>query len=179
MGRIDLLGSFQLSRPLRDSEMDYLNSFSQRSRQTLNTAKLQEVFQGEHGNPFPKRKGKDVYGTAGEYFVGSLTASQATDMVVSHAPPTTQPSSWCHWVAEGTRLFWDGEEEFEKPVEWLRYVIRHFLDPWGIALDGAVQWQGFDSPHDRGTISVWCSKIHVHQDMLDSESESESDSESN
>jgi len=177
MGRIDILGFFQLSRPLRDSEMAFLNAFSQMPRQKLDVVKVQEVFQGEYGNPFPKRKGKDVYGEEGEYYVGSLLATHKVEAVVGDEAPATQPSSWCHWCAERTRLLWDGEEEFEKPVEWLRYVIKHFLDPWGIAVDGAVQWQGFDVPHDRGTISVWSSKIHVHQDMLDTESDSDSESE--
>ncbi len=176
MSHINILGSFQLSRPLRQAEMNYLNAFSQMPRQRLDVSKLQEVFQGEQGNPFSKRKGKDVYGTEGEYFVGSLSDAENLGAVLDpDTPPATQPSRMCHWIVERTRLLWDGEEEFEKPIEWLRYIIKHFLDPWCIAVDGAAQWQGSDALHNRGTISVWCNKIHIYQDILDSDSDSDSD----
>lgn len=139
----------------------------------LDVGKLQEAFQGLHGNLFLKCRDKDAYGTEGEYYVGPLLVSQEVGAVVSDEAPSTQPSSWCHWIVKHTRLLWDGEEYFENPVEWLQYVIKHFLAPWGVAVNGAVQWQGFDIPYNRGTISVWCNKIHSHNDIIDSDSDSD------
>lgn len=170
MARTHLLGRFELSRPLRSSEEAYLRAFVTVPHRKMDSEKLADVPE-KYGNTLPKRPRKSVFGTEGEYFVGS--PREFPELVVSSEPPATQPSCWCHWQFQGTEITWNGEEDFEKPVEWLRYIIRHFLDPWGIGVDGAVQWQG-DTAMDRGTISVWMSRIHLHRDMVDSD-ESDAD----
>lgn len=185
MARIDILGFFQLSRPLRPLEKTYLDSFVSIPHMKLDVAKLHQMAKGACGNPLHRRKSrKDVYGVEGEYFVGDVRDYPGGEeaLLDSSVPPSTQPSRWCHWNLEGTKITWNGEEEFEKPIEWLQYLIKHFLDPWGIAVDGAVQWYG--DFFNKGTISVWNSHIYIYHNNvdltqeLDSESESESGSES-
>jgi hypothetical protein len=38
-------------------------------------------------------------------------------------------------------------------VEWLDYLIENFLEPWGIKVNGEVEWQG-EERDDRGLIVV-------------------------
>lgn len=69
-----------------------------------------------------------------------------------------QPGLWCQWVIEepieGEQyLVWDGGEKFYNYVEWLKYLINHFFEPWGIKLNGTIEWEGED-PKDRGRIIV-------------------------
>src|SRR6478735_9098142 len=50
-------------------------------------------------------------------------------------PPSGQPGLWCQWVPtdDGTAIEWDGGEKFYNSVEWMRYIIDHFLKPGAIA----------------------------------------------
>ncbi|MBL8794830.1 MAG: hypothetical protein JNM56_13055 [Planctomycetia bacterium] len=48
---------------------------------------------------------------------------------------------------------WDGVERFFYYDHWLKYIIDHFLVPWGYVLNGAVKWQGYYRG-DRGTLRV-------------------------
>jgi hypothetical protein len=45
------------------------------------------------------------------------------------------PGCWCQWTAE---------EKFYEYISWLRYLIDHFYDPWGVQLTGEVKWEGED-----------------------------------
>jgi hypothetical protein len=65
------------------------------------------------------------------------------------------PGFWCQWVAsdDGKRLEHDGGEKFYDYVEWLEYLIEHFIKPWGRKLNGECPWQGEEND-DRGRIVV-------------------------
>ena len=69
--------------------------------------------------------------------------------------PWAQPGLWCQWVPseDGAFLAWDFGEKFYEYDAWLRYLIEHFLKPWGRTLNGEVMWQGED-PSDRGLLRV-------------------------
>jgi hypothetical protein len=163
------LGSFHFSRPLRDEELAFLTSFSGNRRMKLDVKQLEERFGGAHA---PPKKG---YGPEGAFFSGPLAFGDPA-ILDSNTPPPGVPSRHCHWTATRRKLKWNGEESFHHFIDWLEYMIREFLDDWGIGLDGAMQWQGED-PTDRGTISVWRSHVHVHADRLDSDEESYEDVE--
>ena len=65
------------------------------------------------------------------------------------------PSLYCQWVAtSATTIEWDEGEKFYGYVEWLRYIIEHFLAPNGHTLSGTVEWCGEDRFDDRGNIVV-------------------------
>lgn len=66
-----------------------------------------------------------------------------------------QPGLWCHWIIseDGTKLKWNEAEKFYYYIEWLKYLINHFFEPWGIKLNGEIEWQGED-PDDFGKIIV-------------------------
>lgn len=73
-----------------------------------------------------------------------------------------QPGLWCQWVltADGTQLEWDGGEKFYNYVEWLQYLITNFFEPWGIKLNGQIEWFGEDRG-DFGKIVVIDNKVEA------------------
>lgn len=69
-----------------------------------------------------------------------------------------QPGLWCQWVIkevdEGEQILeWDGGEKFYNYVEWLKYLINHFFEPWGTKLNGEINWSG-EETGDLGKIVV-------------------------
>jgi hypothetical protein len=99
-------------------------------------------------------------GVEGEYFVGATgfmgqESSTAQDVVNHNVPPSRQPGLWCQWTVsnDNQRIIWDGGEKFYNYVEWLQYIVTHFLKTWGRELNGEVLWQG-EEMGDRGLIRV-------------------------
>jgi hypothetical protein len=106
--------------------------------------------------PDPKREAVGLpVGRQGEYFVGAtgFYGQDADDSVTDYNGSGVQPGLWCHWAPNetGETLAWDGGEKFYDYLEWLAYLVRHFLSPWGHRLNGQVEWQG-EEPGDRGLI---------------------------
>lgn len=65
-----------------------------------------------------------------------------------------QPSLWLQWeITNENTLEWDGGEKFYSYVEWLKYLIKHFFEPWGVKLNGEIEWSGEDVS-DKGLIKV-------------------------
>ena len=75
-------------------------------------------------------------------------------------PHPDMPGLWCQWVPteDGTGLEWDGGEKFYSYVEWLEYLIKHFIEPWGLVLNGEVEWRGVEW-NDTGTIYAIDNKV--------------------
>lgn len=65
------------------------------------------------------------------------------------------PGFWCDWVPteDGTGLEHNGNEKFYNYVEWLEYIIEHFVKPWNLKLNGEIEWRG-EEWEDTGTIYV-------------------------
>lgn len=109
--------------------------------------------------PDPAREAVGLpIGKQGAYFVGGGgDFGQANDASVidGNAAPSGQPGLWCQWVPtqDNNGIEWDGGEKFYDYVEWLSYIIEHFLMPWGYVLNGEVEWFGEDHS-DRGKIVV-------------------------
>lgn len=58
--------------------------------------------------------------------------------VLNHnKPPEGQPGLWCDWVPtpDGEAIVWNEGEKFYNSVEWMQYLIDHFLKPNAIAKD--------------------------------------------
>jgi len=179
----DFIGSFTLSRPATVEEKNYLNLFGDTRRMKRDVSKLMEIFKGKHGNPFAKEKTPEaIYGNDGEYFAlddGQSGQTADSSIIDFNTPPgqvnygdkrfpdtwmentrltkegICQPGLWCQWMLnnDGTELEWDGSEKFYNYIEWLKYLIKHFFEPWGIKLNGEVEWEGEDHD-DKGKIIV-------------------------
>ena len=64
------------------------------------------------------------------------------------------PGLWCQWVInDDNELEWDGSEKFYGYTDWLRYLINRFFEPWGVKLNGQINWRGEDFS-DYGRIDV-------------------------
>lgn len=75
-----------------------------------------------------------------------------------------KPGFYCQWVpnADGTAIEWDGGEKFYEYVEWIRYIITNFIEPWGLKLNGDVEWRGEDGD-DMGLLSIKDNVLTVKQ----------------
>src|SRR5262245_45524459 len=122
-------GEFRLDRPLREAEARYLLKFSRTRRVKRDPVKAALM-------PDPEREALNLHpGVEGCYFVGGLGfAGQDDDDSVLDGgePPWGQPGLWCQWVPTPDRqgIVWDRLEKFYNYVDWLRYLIEHFLKPW-------------------------------------------------
>ena len=190
----DFSGSFQLSRPVTVQEKNYLDKLAETRRMKRDVEKLHELYKGKHGNPFAKTR-EEIYGNEGEYFVGAGGSfgqdSDASVIDYNEAPGALdrnlfrdfieyweksqqhkkdgkcQPGLWLQWVLneDGTQLEWDGNEKFYGYVEWLKYLINHFFEPWGIKLNGEVEWTGEDR-NDIGKIVVTNNVVEVKEGKI-------------
>ena len=70
--------------------------------------------------------------TNGPYFVdgnGFMGQDRDPDIIDYNNPPTGQPGLWCQWVPtdDGAGIEWDGGQKFYDSVEWMKYLIDHFI----------------------------------------------------
>lgn len=177
----DFFGSLTLSRPATEQEIEFINTVSNTRRMKRDVKKLFELYDGKFGNPFAKTR-EEIYGNEGEYYVGDNGSDGS--VIDQNTPPgqhqwstrnyeeneqritdgLCQPGLWCQWVIteDGTELEWDGGEKFYYHTEWLKYQIKHFYQPWGILLNGEIEWEGEDRD-DRGKIVVKDNEVTILQ----------------
>lgn len=147
----EFTGAFTLDKPLRPEHAAYLRKFN-------TTRRMQRADYDAAGLPDPEREaaGLPLGGPDAPYFVGGVGSfGQGSDRSVRdrNEPPEGQPGLWCQWqpTEDNNGIQWDGGEKLYHYTEWLRYIVQHFLKPWGYVLDGRVRWQG-EEPDDQGTI---------------------------
>ena len=134
-------GSFVLSVPLAPEQRLYLTCFSQTRRVKRSVEHLQEL-----ADPIRTAVGLPL-GSEGAYFVGQDSPYSIplddTSVVDLNTPPEGQPGLWCQWVPtdDGTAITWNGGDSFYYYVEWIEYLVEHFLAPWGHVLNGTVSWE--------------------------------------
>lgn len=148
----DFTGEFNLDKPLTEAHAAYLRKFSE-TRRMARHADATMV----RADPLRKAVGLPV-GDEGGYFVGEngfAGQDDGPDVVKHNDPPVGQPDLWCKWEPneDGTAIIWSEAEKFYRYIEWIEYLIAHFLKPWGYTLNGNVEWQG-EEMTDRGVIFV-------------------------
>lgn len=160
----DFSGEFSLEPALKPEQVAYLQAFCDTRRMRRDPSLIKEEEDHLHlkvGLPL---------GPEGSYFVngtGMAGQDRMDDIQDYNCPPGQQPGLWCHWRPhdEGDGLEWDYGEKFYYYVEWLAYMISHFFAPWGITLNGEVEWFG-EEPDDRGLIIVKDNKIDVKNAVI-------------
>lgn len=135
---------------------------------------------------------EEIYGKEGAYFIGGTgMCGQDFDETVidGNTPPgqlsysgweksyaeffqeeqkminsgECQPGLWCQWIInEDNELEWDGGEKFYEYTNWLKYLIKNFFEPWGVFLNGEIEWQGEDRD-DFGKIIVVDNEVEERQ----------------
>lgn len=155
----DFSGQFNLDKPLSAEHKAYLDAFNGTRRMKRNAAKL--------GPDSLREAAKLPAGKEGGYYVGSTRdygQGRTPDVIDYNSPPEGQPSLWCQWVPNesGTAIVWDDGENFYSYVEWIQYLIDHFLEPWGYVVNGAVEWVGEDHD-DLGRILVTANAVEAQE----------------
>jgi hypothetical protein len=159
-------GEFTVTPKLDDAQVAYLKAFNG-TRRMKRDAAIAETFD----DPVRWDAQIKTVGEEGEYYVGSAGEGfgQGNDPSVKdhNEPPADQPGLWCQWVPsdDGTTLAWDEGEKFYDYVEWLEYIVEHFLEPWGRKLNGEVSWSGEES-EDRGVIYAKDNVIKEQEDTI-------------
>ena len=129
-------GQVNIEPPLNEQEIEFLTKFSESRRMDRKSG------------PY-NVEGKDDWNASRD----------GGDIRDYNQPPKGQPGLWCQWVptSDGTALEWDGNEKFYDSVEWMQYIIDHFLKPGALAKDalpflqanhtvnGVINAQGEDS----------------------------------
>lgn len=147
----DFTGSFEVTPALKPEHRAYLEAFNNTRRMARDGTIVKNL-------PDPVREAAQLPALP-DYYVGAAGQSHGQqdtpDILNYNKPPRGQPSLWCQWVPseDGREIVWDGGEKFYEYVLWLRYIINHFLQPWGYRVNGTVEWQGEESD-DRGRIVV-------------------------
>jgi len=141
-------GRFLLDNPLTKEQAKYLHAFSDTRHMKRSVKQLTRK-----GNKI--RTDVDLpVGIEGEFYIPRTDRGHGYEdsSVEDHnTPPSTQPGLWCQWVpSEDLKgIEWNQAEKFYHYTEWLTYIIKNFLIPWGLTLNGKVLWQG-ESSSDSG-----------------------------
>lgn len=177
----DFKGQFNLNKPLMSEHKAYLERFARTRHMLWNESQLPSI-------PDPVREAAGLpLGLFGIYFTGitdnSIAFTHYTHngrpayhpaLVNYNLTPAGVPNLWCQWApnGDGTAIEWDGTEKFYDYIKWLQFLIKHFIGPWGYALNGSVTWQG-ENPADRGIIEVQNNEVIVTEEEVTEEDESD------
>lgn len=165
----DFEGAFALDRPLAPEQRRYLKAFARTrrmKRDAARAAKLEDPVREAAGLPVGEEGGFVVpaasYSEDDGLEVENFGQDDDDSVVDHNDPPAGQPGLWCQWEPndDGTAIQWDEGEKFYSYVEWLRYLVEHFLAPWGYTLNGEVTWEGEESG-DLGKIVVTDNAVEV------------------
>ena len=163
----DFEGEFTLSKTLDENHRAYLKAFA-------NTRRMMRDNQMLSGFEDPIRESVGLpLGNDGGYYVAStgFRGQDRDDSIINYnRPPTSQPGLWCHWLPndEGTAIIWDGGSSFYDYVEWIDYIITHFVSTWGYTLNGEIYWYG-DDREDTGIIQIKDNVINIKRGKIEYE----------
>ena len=155
-------GEFAIQPPLSPEHLAYLRAFHETRRMKRDpqgTASRLDSIREAVGLPV---------GAEGGYFVsaGGHAGQEEGGWVLDfNHPPTGQPGLWCCWepTEDGTGLWIEHENKHYHYIEWLQYLLKHFLIPWGYTLSGKVKWKG-EERKDRGFLVVTNNHVLVNQE---------------
>ena len=142
---------------LKPEHAAYLSRFCQTRRMRRDPKKAKRL-----ADPVREAVGLPL-GTEAGYFTGgryNWPNDRDASILDYNTPPRGQPGLWCKWTPNkiGTAIHWSGAEKFYDYVEWLEYLLQHFLVPWDYVLNGAVHWVG-ENDSDRGTITICHNRV--------------------
>ena len=159
-------GRFSLNVPLKPEHKAYLQRYTRCPHLPLDEERLKV-----YPDPLREAVGLPI-GKYGIYFTGDIDDDAYDDICLYKdtydssyhcyrrkmlSTPEAQaeaaflaPASGCQWVptADGRGIEEEGEK-FYYYDEWLRFLLKHFLLPWGYELSGEVFYQGEQGEHGR------------------------------
>lgn len=148
----DFYGSFTLDKPLTIDQKNFLEMFAETRRMARDEKKIPLIKN-------PNRESLELLKRLNlplKFYCGNGDFGQDQDeSILDYNYKSEFPGLWCQWrpSEDGREIVWDGGEKFYNYVEWIDYLIENFLEPWGIKVNGEVEWQG-EERDDRGLIVV-------------------------
>ena len=161
--RID--GQLSVVPPLAAAHRTYLDAFAQTRRvrrdAAFTAARTDDrrtavgLPVGDEGGYFVAAGGMLGQEGGGPMFDPGGPAASAVGILDFNAPPARQPHLWCCWqpTTDGGALAVPESGSHYDVLGWLRYLIAHFLAPWGYRLNGDAVYRGADTS-DTGRIMV-------------------------
>lgn len=150
----DFSGAFKVEPPLSNEMFEFLTGFAETRRMARDVDTIKKID--------PEWEKHCFFGELGDQGAYYLVPNYKQNMGQVHdesiidfnCPPKGQPGLWCQWIpSDAEHIEWDQTEKFYHYVEWLEYIIDHFLAPKGYTLSGTVYWRG-DDFEDAGAIEV-------------------------
>jgi len=146
----DFNGWFNTDRKLSNDEISFLNAFKEGRHMTRSDIVLEKM--RDEKDPSFNQKLYDLIVKLGlpfksKYYVGKEDFGQKLDSsILDYNLPGEAPGLWLQWEPrpDGEGIQWDGGEKFYEYVNWLQFLIDEFFKPWGIMLDGSVEYRGQD-----------------------------------
>lgn len=165
-------GHFKLEKPLAPHHLAYLQAFYDVPHVhwdgdlvNQHPDPLREAVGlplGENGCSFTGHGFLDEYCYPPWSYTGSKETGPApTDPAYLGKVCPGTPYHHCPWKPndDGTELFVPGDKPY-KYIEWLHFLVDHFLTPWNALLNGKMTWHG-EWDHDAGIIIVEHNMITV------------------
>lgn len=142
----DFFGKFNLDKKLTDDQAEYLRLYADTRHYT------------RKGRPSDLMDKLNIpFGEDGEFFAEEEEHNPRTKFLIINynEPPGDCPGLWCDWIPSEDNLGieWNGSEKFYNYVDWLNFILKNFLVPWGYNLTGYVRFQGEDES-DKGYIRI-------------------------
>jgi hypothetical protein len=182
----DFTGHLTFEKPLSQAHADYLRAFNKTRRMKRDEKKaeaLADPLRLAAGLPIGS-EGAYYVGSVNDGQFGQREDGSILDHNNAPGSPSTsggefskkwdelqksieegkcQPGLWCQWTItdDNTKLEWDGGEKFYNYIEWLKYLIAHFIEKWGYKLNGEITWEGEDGVSDSGIILVTDNYVEV------------------
>lgn len=132
-------GNLAITPALQRAHYRYLREFAG-NRHVMR----HEILVGLLPDPVRTAVGLPV-GLDGGYFVGARGHAWDESIKNPHIPPTGQPSPHCPWepvfrppTLQQQPTSWATGQTAEVQLDWLRYLVEHFLRPWGYTLQGEL-----------------------------------------
>jgi hypothetical protein len=158
----DFTGSFECTPKLTKKQTAYLKAFGHSRRMKRDPAIAAKLVGKEIKDEARIAVGLPM-GPEGAYIAnddGDCGQSRDGSILEYNDPPSGQPGLWCQWTTDGEVIEWDGGEKFYAYVEWIEYLIDHFLRSWGVELSGEVSWVGEDRT-DQGKIVIERNSVYT------------------
>lgn len=164
-------GELTLNKPITSEHRVYLERFAYVRHCKRDEAKLARGRQGQvppHPDPVRVAVGLPVGKEGCFYVAGDMNADDGHAVTDSNKPPAGQPSLHCPFhpsEKSDTLEVFDEGANCEEGTEWLKWLIKHILGPWGYTLNGTIGWDG-DDDDDRGTIYVKDNRVEMVEDTI-------------
>lgn len=142
----DFFGKFQLDKKLTYDQAKYLRLYS-KTRHYRRQGNASDLM----------NKLNIPFGEDGEFFAeeDEVNPRYRFSIINYNDPPGDCPGLWCDWAPteDNLGIEWNGSEKFYNYVDWLNFILKNFLTPWGYNLTGYVRFQG-ENKSDKGYIRI-------------------------